>query len=81
VPVAIDGSIHILPKHTRRVRLGRRVTITYGAPIYPPKAPSFNTKPDPAQPETQPQTQVETRVKTMMASVQAFLVQHVTDAM
>ncbi len=33
VPVAIDGSRHILPKHTSVIQRGVRVRVTFGAPV------------------------------------------------
>jgi 1-acyl-sn-glycerol-3-phosphate acyltransferase len=35
VPLTIDGSREIMPKHSRTMRKGVQVTLTYGAPISP----------------------------------------------
>ena len=33
LPIAINGTINVLPRGTTRTRLGQRVDVTYGAPI------------------------------------------------
>jgi 1-acyl-sn-glycerol-3-phosphate acyltransferase len=61
VPAAIDGSRDIIPKHTRLVRPGARVRVTFGHPLDPPP----------------PSKTGGGAVEPLMEAVRAFLLSHV----